>query len=231
MQVPTVREMKLELPSHFSEESLFMLKKQPRMFQAHACDARTRQIEAQNKRNFLEIGLVGLFVEENELWKELIGEDGQLYRSWDAWVMDAAPISRAYAYDAKSKIKILRENKIPLEEAAKIPQCNLKQLVKLSTPVMRDPEILKKAATLSENAFYEEVRTSHPNEHLCVRSPMKFAMEISERKIIDAAIDMARLLDEAVTREEAILAICTSYLDQHREQWEATQPRAMAATV
>lgn len=211
-------------PEPFTETTLQNLRVQPRGYQANVCDARVRQIEAQNRRNFVEIGLIILHVEEAELWKELVDDAGALFHSCDAWMMNACPISRSHGYDAKSKIKVLRENKIPFEEAAKIPRCNLTQLTQLSSAVMRDPEILRAAASQSAEEFNSTIRKNHPDQHFESRLPMRFYPTETARQRIDMALDKAKLIEGCTTREEALEAISANYMESCEQYDERNRP-------
>jgi hypothetical protein len=207
------------VPEAFTEETLAHLRTHPLGFQAQVCDARVRQIEAQNRRNFVEIGLIILHVEESELWKEMADDAGEVFHSCDAWMMSACPISRSHGYDAKSKIKILRENKIPFEEAAKIPRCNLAQLTQLSSSVMRDPQVLRNAATLSADEFNTSIRVNFPEQHFESRKPMRFYPTESARQRIDEALERAKAVEGAATREEALECVCWAYMELSEHAW------------
>ena len=207
----------------FTEETLANLRTQPLGYQAQVCDARVRQIEAQTRRNFVELGLIVLHVDEMELWKELVDDDGNPYHSWDQWITASTLASRSHAYAAKSQVKVLRDNNIPMSTAVNIPHKNLTQFTQLSTSLMRDPEIVKAASTLSAEDFNTKIRKDHPLQHFDRTLPMRFYPTESARQRIDEALDKAKLIEGCTTREEALEALAANYLET-AEQWDESHP-------
>ena len=194
---------------------------------AMALDSRVRAIEKQNKLTYVELGIICLRVEQKELYLSMY--DGK-FKSFGAWITDAAPYSRATAYSALGEVKRLIEDNVPLDVANKLPRCNLKTVNRLSTSLKRDPEILKAAEVLEEQEFKRKIRKEHPEQHIEDDSPMRLKFERSQRVKVDEAIDVAMAIYELPTREAAIEVICTEFLSSTQTQADYEEAeKAMAA--
>jgi len=205
-------------PSRFTIESLENLKKCERGYQAHCCDQRIRFLESETKRTFVELGLIVLFVEENELWKELCDDDGNPYRSSDHWVTEACPSSRSHAFAAKAAVKVFRENNLPIEQVERIPQKNIKHLKELSTSVMHNPEVLKQAETLPELEFVQAIQKSHPDQLRETTVPLRLNPTCSQRAIYDKVFQQAAVIYETNSREELLEYILQEWAESHVEE-------------
>lgn len=182
-------------------------------------DARVRQIEKYQKLTFVELGYICLKVEQTESWIEMYG--GGRFKSFGAWISDAAPSSRATAYAAMGEVRKAIEDGLSMEQLNKLPRCNIKTINRLSTPLKKDPEILKAAETMEERDFKRKIEKEHPNQHVEDDSPYRFKPSKSQRQAIDAGIDAAILLGECSTREEVLEMWATSYLEDHRDELQA----------
>jgi hypothetical protein len=182
------------------ESSLVTLRALPDDVAASKLDTLMRQLEQQYKRSYVMRGVCGLEVKQRQLWKVL------QFSSFEQWLQNACPQSRADVYAAMRTVEELTE--IPRQELEEIPRMNLKVLQSLSTAVRRDPEVLKAAKVCSEREFVAKVKQSHPEQH--VQSERKLTFTLPS----DAADMVERELEKTMAEEE-----CSR--DQALEAWAA----------
>jgi len=180
---------------------------------AHAYTMRMNYLDAQDKRTFVERGLIVKAVDEGELWRRVIdNETGEPYRSTAQWIVGECPHSQATCFDAWGAMKRLTD--VPAEELRQMPRSNVKQLSKVtSKKAKRDPEIIHAAQTQSENEFIETVNRSYPDQHLEPNAKLIMKPSASARSCLDRVIEAGMMLYEVPTREEALEAVGQSWLD------------------
>lgn len=190
-----------------------------------AIDARMRQIEKHDKQSFIERGLCMYWVERLELFRTMYG--GDRFKTMGQWIVDACPYSRSTAYAALGEVKRAMADGLSLDDASKMPRCNLKTVNRLSTKLKNDPEILKAAETMEERAFLRKIEKEHPDQHVEDKAPMRFNPDKSQRKTVDACIDAVMLLDSDIkTREDAVESVCAFWMEAHQEELEALVAKA-----
>jgi len=226
----TPREQKLLPQSYTIEQIDSMAKEYPLGAFGMAMDARIRQFDKQQKLTFVEIGYICLKVEQTEAWREMY--DQGKFKSFGAWITDAAPSSRATCYAAMGEVKRAIEDKLPLQQLNTIPRCNIRTVNRLSTELKRDPEILKAAETLEERDFLRKIEKEHPLEHVEDLSPMRFKFEKSQRQKVEEAIQVAMVIYELPTREAAMEVIAADWLNSNQTEADYQEAeKAMAAYV
>jgi hypothetical protein len=94
-----------------------------------------------------------------------------------------------------------------------IPRTNLRLLSKLSTKVKSDPEVIQKAKELPEKQFLAEIQRDFPGQRIEEEDKLWFSMTKTAGKVVMDAIQVSMRVDECTTREEALEAICTEYLN------------------
>jgi len=188
---------------------------------ASALDMRVREIEKIGDLTFLEMGLCVMEFERNEKLWDALG-----YASFTAW-MDSGRIkgSRSKRYAALAAVKAMLEIQMPIESAANLTRGALTELAKV--PKKRRGEFLEAAAKLEVNALREKIERECPEAAIEPLSQLRFKPERSARKVIETALEAAMMLNELTNREEALEAICESYLLENQEEIE----KAMASHV
>ena len=184
---------------------------------AMALDHRARSIEAENTRNFSELGIIVNEVDERQLWRHVTKSDGEICHSWNDWVMDALPVSRSMAYAARTVAQ--RLSGIPAEERSLISPGNLRTLAEVDDPkITQSRPILDDAKTMKPAEFREKIAREHPEQHIENLKPMRFSPTESQRIAIEGALEAACIVfDEGLSREQSLEAIAAYYLDGHRE--------------
>lgn len=222
----------LAIDKEFNEETLSQLSDKPKEYQAQMLDARARTLERYSKKLYTELGMIGLYMEETQLWKLVIipsiDEFGnQVFgpaKSFEGWVNDACPYSRSYLFEAKTRMKILRDGGASMKEIEEVPRCNIVTLAKLSTKLMQDPEIIDAAKHLTEEEFTKKIQTDHPGQHLEQKRTMIFHPEVSGKVTVDSAIAKAMKIWDC-TRDEALVYISETF----NEYCDKEEAKAMAA--
>lgn len=184
---------------------------------AQVYDRRLRVIEEGYSLTFTEIGMIMLEAEARELWKYTDKTDGTKPSSLFDWVHDAMPVSHGTAFDAKKAAEVLKG--IPVEERAQIPRGNLMTMVGLSTKVAESSEVRKAATRLKPKDFREMIERDYPEQHVEALKPMRFNPQRSARKVIDEALEMAMVLEETESRDEALEKICQRYVDDNTQEY------------
>jgi hypothetical protein len=201
--------------TNLEESDLRLIMLEPLEVQAATIDARVRKIEAVSKRIYGELGMLVLYFEEKKLWHYCFDEKGERFKSLDGWVVSACPYSRSYALEAKAKVKILRESGTPMDELLQVPRCNVLLLAQLSSDLQRDPEVLKDAQTLTEDAFRDKIIREQPNQGIEPKKKMIFDFEASAREVVDEAIALAMKKWEC-SRQVAVEGIFAEWLLANR---------------
>jgi hypothetical protein len=184
----------------------------PQPVRAVLFDGRVREIEAQNRRHYIELGELLVAMEEGELWRHLRDpQTNQPFTSFDRWLGDAAPVSRSTGYLAKRAVKELSE--VPREELLKVPQCNAEILRLLPGKQKADPEIVRQAQVLNEEAFRGYIGREVPEAHIEGRRTMRFRFDQSAAEEVELAIKAFAALHECELRETAVEGITAAWLD------------------
>ena len=180
---------------------------------AAAADARVRQFERQQKLTYIEIGYICFVVDEKKAWRELNG-----FHSFEDWLTDAAPSSRATCFAAKSEVKRALEDGIDLQVMNRIPRCNLKTMRELSTSLRLDPEIQREAEVKSEQEFKRHIEAKFPDQHIEADAPMRLKPSRSQRLKIEEGIEKCMELYSLPSREAALEVIVVEWLQKVEQE-------------
>lgn len=202
---------------YFTESDLRLLMEKPLEYQAQTLDQRVRSIEKTWKRTFTELGIICLYVDEKKLWQYCYDPQGERFTSFDGWLIDCAPLSRSYAYDAKAKIKILRDSGVPLERLTEVPRVNVITLSQLPPALQRDESILRDAQVLSEDTFRQKMVTEHPESLLEARKRLRLEFDQTAWEVVDEAIHRAMQKWEC-NRQIAIEGIFAEWLVENKRE-------------
>ena len=195
------------------------LDEMPREMAALWVDTHLREMEKSQKRSFAERGLLLKAAEEREYWREVFdNETGQNYSSMERWICGACPYSRSDCFAAMRAVKELKD--IPIDRLLNIPRCNIQVLIRLSSKVRENPTVLSRAESLSEKDFLEWLASNFEEQHIDPPARMHLAPTTSAKVVIDEAIEMAKIVEECSGREEAMEAICVSYMDENRGRYQ-----------
>jgi len=164
---------------------------------AEARDAYVRAFEDQF-RNWAGIAKACIDVERDKDYLRLG------FKTWNAWLLDAAPASRSYIYIVVGRYKELAAD-IPHEELAAMPSASAKVLEDVSSTVRRNPEVKSvaiKSKKASEVRAY--IRENHPNQHVSgiVERKLKFTTEQWDR--IELAFETYQIANPGSSLESFI---------------------------
>jgi hypothetical protein len=176
---------------------------------AKARDAFVRDFE-RRFNDWSEIAKVCCEIERDRDW-EILG-----FRSWNQWLIDAAPRSRSYIYLVTGRYKELCPD-FTDEELAQIDLDSTNTLRKLSPAVRRDP-VIRAAAKKKPRELRQAVIEHHPEQHIEEQSPRVLNFSDSAADVYDDALKTWRALNNhESTAEEFIEYLCSGFLDA---QWE-----------
>lgn len=160
--------------------------------------------------------------EERELWSRLIDPETELpFPNLTAWLSSGFLGCRRTNMEAHRDALSLHE--IPASKLLGIEKENVKVLLQLSTQVRNQPDVLEAARTMDRDAFEEKVEVEHPQQHIERRTPMKFSPGRSWAKTIEEAIAWALEHDIAATRDEALLKMAETALNDWQVDEEIAQ--------
>ena len=155
-------------------------------------DVFVREFERQFQ-DWTEVAKVCIDVDKDRDW-ELLG-----FRSFEAWILDAAPCSRSYLYLVIGRYKELSVDISP-EELSEIPLGSAGVLKQLSSKIRRDPKV-RKAAKRKPKEFLAEMQQSHPEQMLESIVVKKLKFTASAWTVIEAAYDAYLLVDPDASLE------------------------------
>lgn len=158
---------------------------------ATARDSFVRDFERQFS-NWTDIAKCCIEVERDKDYK-LLG-----HPSFHAWLLAAAPRSRAYLYLVMGRYKELIAD-IPEEELAKIPLGSAGVLKQLSSKIRQDPEV-RKAAKKKPSELREALK-HHPGQGIETIVEKKLQFTASQWEIINGAFEKYRATDESASFE------------------------------
>lgn len=215
--------------NRITEEAIAGMRKWATPAAAAAYDHRVRVIESETAGNFAEIGLIVKEVDDRELWRFITKSDGEMCHSFDDWLLDAMPVSRSQAYSARKVAQ--RLDHLSAEERAEISPGNLKTLAEVDDPkITKSRPILDAAKKMKPKEFRAKIAREHPEQHLESFEPMRFNPVATARELIDRALEKAKELDGAVTREEQLECLADFYL-QARPDAEIVTVKAVSESI
>lgn len=182
-------------------------------------DKRAREIEVQLRSSWVELADLCATIRDNQLWRE-----GR-YQSFGAWLQDACPTSRSYAYLAMSAREELKE--IPAAELKQIPIGNA-DILKHTPKQHRNGKVLTAAKNQPPREFIGTVVKEVPNAHLEQKIVHKFRPTKSQSIIYSQGFDMWRLLNEdsSAPVEDCLEGIISDYLLAHQREFEKKAAKA-----
>ncbi|HWF62911.1 MAG TPA: hypothetical protein VN666_21745 [Nitrospira sp.] len=163
------------------------------------------------ERTFAEIGMLSEYIEKRQLWKH-VGCDSQ-----NEWIQKFCPRSRSTWFDAKRRWKELAD--VPASDKIQMSRGVLITMQKLSSAVRKEPEVLE-AARGKEEVFRQYIEVNYPNQCIETTKPLHLNPEKSQSAKIEQAIEMARVIFDCKTREEALEAIAVEFIQEHDEEYE-----------
>jgi len=227
------------ITSDKSADILPVLTEDQKQTKAIEDDKRFRELESGARKNFVEMMFILREMKAYELWKYLQNKAGKKYGSFDTWLKEAAPLSRAGGYAAlKAADKLLPI--IPQKELEQMPRYSVELLTKLPKLHLENTTIREAAKTQSKKELVRTIQKEAPDAH--VEGKKKIEVDTSTAPIIgdafEAAIDLAGLSGE----NEALEYICTDWLDSlcsderfkgmsNREAWNALKQSKEASTA
>lgn len=131
-----------------------------------------------------EIARVCCEVERDKDW-QLLG-----FKSYHAWLMEAAPRSRSYIYLVTGRYRELKDD-FTDDELAQIDLDSTTTLRKLSSAVRRDPKV-REAAKKKPRELRQVVIETHPEQHIEDVVEKTFKFESSAWDIIEQAFEKWR---------------------------------------
>ena len=163
-------------------------------------------IDNASKYSYARVGIICRDVKNRLLWQHRA-------KSFHEWVKIACPWSFATAHASLRDVEELAD--VPEKDLAAIPASNFPIMKQLSTAVRAEPQVLEGAKTKPTEKFVEQIRETHPEQHLDAKKPMRFFPDESAAVKIEEALEMA-MRHGAANRSEALELIAYCAL----EQWQ-----------
>lgn len=172
-------------------------------------------VHKMQERSYVERGVIIREFERRNLWEHLTDPDtGQAFPNLTAWLSCSSFLGcRRTNFEVKADMKLLAD--IPSEQLIGITEkSNLKVLAQLSTAVRNEPGILEAAKRLPQDEFLEKVEKEQPLQHIEMRRVMRFHPGRSWAKVIEETISYAIEHSIADTRDEALLRMAETALNE-----------------
>jgi hypothetical protein len=179
---------------------------------ARCHDARMRELEANNIASWVEQAEIAILVRDNREW-EVLG-----FKGFDAWLEDCVPQSRAQVYGYMKLYTDLRPT-LDVQDLKAMKPGSAKIVRKL--PAKMQKQMAEKAKAMPPQKLVEEIQRTNPELHLERLVATKYHFEVSQQKVVNAAIDLACMVEgEELSAEVALEKICASYLLLHQQEFE-----------
>lgn len=185
----------------------FEMSKKRQLEAAQGRDRRVREIERQMAASWSELAEIAIQIRDREEWRLLN------FGSFNHWLADAAPRSRAMIYSAIGLLEELKD--VPIADLREIGIGNAHILKKLPRTSRTRSDVLEAAKTLPPRSMLATVIETYPNHHLEEIATQKFKFTVSQWVAIEEAIEecMSQYDGEITTREEALEAICAEWME------------------
>ena len=141
--------------------------------------------------------------------------------SFTTWIRLACPWSYSTAFAAMRDVEELAD--IPAEHLAEIPQSNFPILRQLSTAVRSEPQVIEAAKSKTAEAFTEQIRKDHPEQHIETRKMLRVNMDESALAKVEEAI-LTAMQRGATSRGEAMEMVAAEALLEWEFQKQITEP-------
>ena len=146
------------------------------------------------------------------------------YTSFDRFLIEACPIGgKTSGYSAKRCIEAAQEAGIPLERLERIPRGNLEVVAQEPSVLMRSPEIMDAAETMTNVAFVGKVVKDHPELHFERKIKLVFRPTASAYAVEMRALDLVGRLLSINDRDSQLEAFAADFLGEHDEATQADQ--------
>lgn len=200
-------------------------------------DKRFRSLEDATRRSFVEMMFILRDFKAYGLHVFLLNKQGKKFSSFDSWLKEAAPLSRASGYSAlKAAEKLLPL--IPKKDLEQMPRYSVELLAKI--PKLKlEPSIIKAAQTQTKKDLTKTIQKHAPEAH--VETKKTIQIDASSAPIILDAFNAAMVLGP-VPENEALEYICASWLDSpceleqyrgmsNRQAWNAAKQASEASAA
>lgn len=170
--------------------------------------------------SFAERGFIIREFELRSLWKHLTDPDtGHKFPNITSWLSCSTFLGcRRTNFEAKRDMETLSD--VPAANLIDVPKGNLKVLTQLSTAVRNQPDILEAAKRLTSNEFLEKVEKEQPHQHIEAKRVLRFSPGRSWAKVIEETIDYAIEQGIAGNRDEALLRMAETSLNEWKLEEE-----------
>jgi hypothetical protein len=171
-------------------------------------DKRFRALETTTRQSFVEMMFILREFKAYELHRYLNNKQGKKFSSFDAWLKEAAPLSRASGYAAlRAAEKLLPI--IPKKDLEAMPRYSVELLAKV--PKLKlEPAIIKAAQTQNKKELTKTIQNHAPEAH--VEAKRKINVEASAGSVIDRALEAAIALGELANEAEALEYLANFFL-------------------
>jgi hypothetical protein len=205
---------------HFTQETIEKFREWPDDAAANAYDERLRAIERGHSQTFTELGLILVECEKRQLWRHAVKSDCQPPHSLSDWIADCLPVSNGSAFAALKCARALAH--ISPAEREEIPRGNQEAMACMSESLAKSEHIKSAAKSMKPQDFRAKIERDHPDQHLEAFKPMRFSPVRSARTVIDHALEIAAVLDEAAGRDDALEKVAQFYIDEHEYEYQET---------
>lgn len=198
--------------------------------------AKSVEIESRMQRTFIEFGIVLSEVEKRELYREMprmscpvcklkvewcqgrcpyCDTEQERYTSFDRFLIEVAPIGKTSGYSAMRCVNGAREAGIPVQRLESISRDNLEVVAQEPAVLMRSPEIMTAAETMSKASLLGKIIKDHPELHFEARLKLVFRPTASayavEMRVLDAVGELLGITD----RDGQFEALCIDWQQEH----------------
>jgi hypothetical protein len=191
-------------------------------------DQRLREIAKNERRSFIEIGLICREVDSRDVWATIVSpETGEMFTSFKGWVYSSLGIAGSTAYTA---MKVL-DMGTDLDTLRMMPRRNATRLSRLSTQVQRDPKVIEAALVGTEKEFIAFVQQHYPDQHVEPERMVLATPPESDRANIIECFDAVRWCYDVENREDVMANLVAYFWDgpceregadgmSNRQAWE-----------
>lgn len=174
-------------------------------------DKRFRALETSTRTNFVEMGFILREFKLYNLHEFVQNKQGKKFTSFDSWLKEAAPLSRASGYGAlRAAEKLLPI--IPKKELEQMPRYSIALLSSLPKLHLQNDVIRKAASTQTKKELVKTIQREAPDAHIEGKKKIVIQVDESSAPIIADAFEAAANLGD-VDEKEVLEYICTSWMD------------------
>ena len=173
-------------------------------------DRRFRELEKNTRTGFVEMGMILREMKAYGLHAYIKNKQGKTFGSFDSWLKEAAPLSRAGGYAAlRAAEKLLPV--IPKAELEAMPRYSVELLAKIPAGKLKlDSPIIKAAKTQKKKDLVKTIQEHAPEAH--IEQERKINVAASVGSVIDRALVAAMALGELANEAEALEYLANFFL-------------------